>query len=420
MRFLNFLRGYVRLTVTGASPTDFFNRLANLGISFWAPVLLDDFTAAVSIYPHALRQAQQAAARCQCEIEETRLYGFRAVFYGLKHRPVLLAGLVLSVLLAQFFSGRIWSIEVEGCQSYHPQQIIRALEDLGVGFGSTGKGLDIQRLETQMKLKLDNLEWFTINVYGSRAEVIIRERRETPALVEPGAVCNVVAGQAGLVTRLRVYAGAALVEPGQAVEAGQLLVSGVVEHAVTTRLTHAMAEVYARTWRRTGAVAPLSYLEKGAEVQTRTRYGLILGKKRFNFGQNSGISGGVYDKIITTGTLCLPGGLTLPVVWVRETATVCSLTPVRAGPAQVQARLETLTASWLLGQMNAGTLEGSLWSPQVSGNCLRLAGLHECTEQIGRTAPITVQWMVNNTEDDGDYSKRRADGTDHQRIRFLR
>ena len=403
MRFLNFLRGYVRLTVTGASPTDFFNRLAAMGVTFWAPVLLDDFTAAVSVYPHALPQARLAAERCQCQVDESRLYGFRAVFYGLKHRPVLLAGLVLSVLLAQLFSGRIWVIQVEGCENYHPQEILWALEDLGVGFGSTGRGLDIQALETRMKLKLEDLEWFTINVYGSRAVVTVRERRETPEVVDPGQVCNVIAGQAGLVTGLRVYAGAALVEPGQTVRAGQLLVSGVVDHAVTTQLTHAMAEVYARTWRETRAVAPLFYLEKGAPARTWTRYGLILGKKRFNFGQNSGISAGVYDKITKTNILTLPGGLRLPVIWVTETTADRPVSTVQADPAQVQARLEALTLGYLAGLMNAGTLQGSLWSPLTVEKTMTLAGLHECTEQIGRTAPVEVQWMVNDTEDDGDY-----------------
>ena len=404
MKFLIFLRGYVRLTVTGASPQDFFNRLAALGVTFWDAELIDDFTAAVSVYPHALSLARRAAERCQCQVEASRLYGFRAVFYGLRRRPVLVGGLVLAVLLAQFLSGRIWDIQVQGCETYHPQEILRALEELGVGFGTASRGLDAQRLETKMKLRLDRLEWFTINIYGTRAQVIVQERRETPQLVDPGQICNIVAAQAGLITQMRVYAGAGTVEPGQAVTAGQLLVSGVVDHPTTTQLTHALGEIFARTWRRTQACAPLYRLHKTQTGQTWTRYGLILGKKRFNFGQNSGIPAGVYDKITEAVTWTLPGGLVLPVTFLRETVTVWETDSVQSDPEALEARLKALTEAGLLEEMDAGTILQSLWTQDAAQTLLTLNGLHACTEQIGRTVPVDVQWMVSNTEDDGDNS----------------
>jgi similar to stage IV sporulation protein len=168
---------------------------------------------------------------------------------------------------------------------------------------------------------MEELSWLAVNITGSRAEVIVREREPKPEIVDESRPSNVIAAKSGIITRMEVLAGEAQTEAGRTVLEGDLLVSGIYDLegaewsgiSLGSRYVHAMANVYARTWYTLSVQTPLTGTGKDYTGRERTKYALLFGRHRINFYTNAGISFEDYDKIKENRPLRLPGGLTFPV-----------------------------------------------------------------------------------------------------------
>ena len=388
MKWVDFVRGTVRLRVTGAYPQQFLNRMAQQGTPFWEITRPGELQLETTVYRSDLPRCRQAAERAMCELETLRQSGLRARFYGLRRRPVLLVGLLLVVALALWSEQYIWTLDVEGNETVPAQEILRTLAELGVGVGTKWQTLDPQRLENRMLDRMPALSWFTINANSARAHVLVRERVPVPELVDTRQPTNVVAAKTGMIETMEVYDGQAVVEPGQMVQAGQLLVSGLTTPFRTTVLHHAMAEVYARTWYDIRVLSTRETAQKCYTGGTETLWRLRVGNKLMKLSGNSGIYPGEYDKIVTTYPLTLPGGITLPVSLERVTLRYYTLEHQPQDEAALRDRVLADSLQWLRGEMVAGQIrsaadtltdEGNRWSMEI--HC-------ECTEQIGVLSPI--------------------------------
>ena len=71
-----------------------------------------------------------------------------------------------------------------------------------------------------------------------------------PKLIDTSTPCNIVASKDGIIHQPIVMEGELVVEVGDTVRKGQLLVSGIIEHQDTqiVRYVHARANIWARTW----------------------------------------------------------------------------------------------------------------------------------------------------------------------------
>lgn len=95
-----------------------------------------------------------------------------------------------------------------------------------------------------------------------------------------------MAGKDGVIILPMIYEGTCAVAEGEAVRAGQLLASGLLESDNNgTRFTRAAGEVYARTVERMTLRIPFEYEEKvytGKRTRERT---LLFSEKRENFSK---------------------------------------------------------------------------------------------------------------------------------------
>ncbi len=384
---IDFVRGSVLLRITGAWPEGCLNRYAQQHVAFWDTNREDDFTYTVRVYQKDFERANRLAGRAMCECEIIAEFGLHARFGRLRYKTLLivLTAFVLAALciLPQF----VWTIEVEGCEMLHEQQIIRALESIGIGIGTWGPSIESQNVKNHMLTLLPELEWIAINRSGGRATVLVSERTQTPEIINRRQAGNIVASQTGIITQISVLSGEPVVAVGQTVLQGELLVSGYFDRTTGVQVTHAMAEIYARTWHQEIAVTPTVKLEKVYTGTTKTKYALVLGKNRINLFRNSGIWGDNYDKITQMSTLTLPGGFTLPISLITETWSEYTLAECEIDPARVETRLNTFTKNYVFSSLIGGEIT------QIKADFYEQNGLYcydciaECTEQIAQEKP---------------------------------
>ena len=131
-KFAQFLRGSVRVEVTGAAPERLLNALAGRDVRFWQGECVDALTLRLGLYTRDLPLARSLAARCQCELKVLRERGVPLVRRRLARRIALLVTAVVCFALLAAGSLFVWDIDVEGNESVSTGEILRALAGCGV------------------------------------------------------------------------------------------------------------------------------------------------------------------------------------------------------------------------------------------------------------------------------------------------
>jgi len=262
-----------------------------------------------------------------------------------------------------------------------------------VGIGSFWPSFTSDSIRSLVLAEIPELRWLTVNVRGSRAQVIVRERVPQPEIIDEDAPTDVVAAKPGIITELRVLQGRPVVEKNQTVLPGETLVSGSMTSGfAATRSERAMAEVWARTWYELTAVAPLAGEQKVPGDSGKTRWALQLGDRRINFYTGSGILGMNCDKIREEYRLAVPGLFILPVTLLRETLTPYETVTVTRDVDGLRAELEASLRERLLEEIGP---EGEILSPgctAVEADGLLYVTLRaECRERIDMLRPLNTE-----------------------------
>lgn len=300
-------------------------------------------------------------------------------------RPVLLFGLASLLFLTFWVPNRIFFIQIKGNHQIPTAQILQTLDNCGLRFGSNRKQLRSQAVKDALLHEIPQLQWAGINTNGCVAVVQVLERNETGQSQTPSGVSSIIAEHDGVVAAVTVLEGSSLCKPGDAVKAGQVLISGYQDRGICIRAVQAEGEVYAYTKRGISAVSPVIWLERGAELTKRTNYFLILGKKRINFHNSSGILGDTCAKIYEQEYIKLPGGFVLPIAIGKESCLYWE--EVQTVYASAESQLSQFAASYLLQIMQAGQILHEDVMLTQSETIYRLDGTYGCHEMIGRSRP---------------------------------
>ena len=401
MQFIvNFLRGSVCFTVCGPFPERFLNLCAQNGVGFWGLVWLDGQTLELKVARRDARRVRTLAEKVGCEASAKGRKGVPFFLADFRRRYALVIGLVLSLAAAGFLSRFILTVEVSGNETVPSAVILAELSRQGVRPGAYGPGLDLRRISQEALRRIDGLSWMSVNLHGTRAEVLVRERSPAPELRDETTPAHIVAAADGILEDMEVLEGQALFREGQAVLAGEVVISGVVDlkepqYATVDagqRLVHARGNVWASTYRTLSACIPLEADAKAYTGEEETVWGLTVLGHTFNFFGKGSISTAGYDKMTTTHILTLPGG--------REMPLALTETEYRAYETQ-SAAIETAAAQALLEERllerleeligEDGSVLSTVFSVREGDGLLTVTLKARCREQIGREVTFAGQ-----------------------------
>lgn len=389
---INRLRGQVRIRAESAFPERILNLCGARELAFWdvaweSPTA---FTCRLSRRDwHLLRQA---AKNLDCTLTVVDREGAPYFLSRFRRRQALLAGLLLcatALFLGSFF---VWDFAVEGNETVPTEEILRSLEKNDVHLGSFGLSLDGESIRNHVLLDIPELSWITVNVSGCRAHVQVRERTPAPERLDRRTPSNLVARRAGLVLKLRALDGVAAVQPGAAVEAEELLISGVEDtETLGARVLAGMGSATARTWYTLTTAVPLEAMEKRYTGREQVGLSLVFGARRIKFFANSSIQGEKYDKLVKRVPLSL-FGLRLPVTVVTETFRFYEAVPVRREPKAAERAGEEILSAYLASLVEPyGTVSSTLCTSRQRGGVLTVTLSAECVEEIGVRVPIFTE-----------------------------
>lgn len=412
-RLINVLRGSVRLEVTGAFPERLLNLCAQKGIQFWNVEWLEPTRLRLTVTRQGSGPARALGEKVQCTVTPAGRSGVPFFLARFRRRYALLVGLALSLTAVCVLSQFILTVEVEGNQSVTTAEILTELRRQGLGVGAYGPGLDADEVGRRALMNLPGLSWLSVNLHGTRAEVLVREKLPEPEVRDESTPANVVAQADGVILDLEVLDGQAAFREGEAVLRGEVVISGTIDlrepeySAVDAgqRLVHARGNVWARTYRTLTAQIPLEAQVKRYTGEKEIQWSLLALGRTVNFFGKGGVFSEGYDKIVETHPLTLPGGRVMPLALRRTEyrAYVTEPAALNAGAARSMLEerlLERLDA--LIGE--DGEVLDTVFTVREEDGMLAVTLRAECREQIGREVPFagSVGELIPGTSSGGE------------------
>lgn len=378
------LNGMVKVEILTADPAVALADLHQKGITLEHVHVLDELTIQFQIRRQDLISVRQSAAKRGAQLKIKDNKGFYWKFRSFLRRPVLVFGLLSLLLLNLFVPTRLYFFRVDGNISVPTNHILEVASKQGISFGVSRREIRSEKVKNVLLQEIPELEWVGINTSGCVATISVRERQTGAPIPNMKGVSSIVATREGVVENITVTSGSAVVKTGQAVKAGQVLISGYTDCGISIRASRANGEIYARTQRVMSFVLPQNSLKRGEQVSQIKKYGIIVGKKRINFYKDSGILDTSCVKMYEENYVTLPGGFQLPVAFVTETYIYYEeITPIAALEHE-KDNFSRFAESYLRDQMIAGKVleKNEVFTEEDSGFCLD--GMYQCLEMIGR------------------------------------
>ena len=396
-KWVNLLRGTVVVTGRGNFPERLVNLCAQHRITFWGVDWREEGVVTFSILRQDLKRVDRLAGQAGCTLERGRGAGLPSFLGRFRKRYAFLVGFGLSLLCVAVLSNVIFRVQVEGNQTVPTAQILGELRRQGLRPGVYGPGLDTNQLAQEALLELDGLSWMTVNLYGTRAQVIVREVVEKPELIEDEGCCDFIATADGLIVEMETLSGQAQVKKGDTVAVGDVLISGTVamkppaysDYPTRYYQTRAMGKVTARTWRTLEGKIPLTTWVKDYTGEEKQRASLVFFGYSLDFYRNSSISWSFYDKIRTVYPLGGTDEESLPAAWVTETLRAYQPREISIDRDAAQQLLEAQLSDRLRKLIGPeGRVESARCAAQVKDGWLVVTLNAECREVIGRQVEI--------------------------------
>ena len=213
-----------RFTLTGLNLERFMNTLQKEGVPLLSARRADRRTLECACYLRDLPRVRQLAGEKGWRVTRERPAQLAAVLGALRRRPGALLGAALALAAALVLSQFVWRVEINGAGPYRAD-IAAYLQESGYVPGARRDALDASALERNLTLRYPEVAWF--HAYVSNVTLVVDVTRGVPMPDLPSAQPgDVVALRDGIVDSVRVYAGTAAVQAGDAVRAGQVLIRG--------------------------------------------------------------------------------------------------------------------------------------------------------------------------------------------------
>ena len=230
-------------------------------------------------------------------------------------RPFLTAGIVLALALLTISRLFLWEVTVEGLSDVSEAEIREALAAEGIRRGAFIPALDTEAVALSLRESDARIAYISLNRQGTVLSAAVREAVVTPPPT-PTAPANLVAAKDGVVTLPLIFEGQAVVREGDAVRAGDLLATGVMDTDNNgIRLTRAAGFVMARTEEVLTVTVPFSYTLRVPTGRVRYEFFLNFFDTERKVFKNSGNLSGGCDIIEKIKRVRAWNGRELPIGW---------------------------------------------------------------------------------------------------------
>lgn len=387
MDIWSWLKGMVSVELVSASSEDVLRIANTCNICVYSIQKIDEMTLRFAVRPQDFQKLRNMLEPRGSNLQILRHIGPFWRMKKLFHRPVLLTGILMFFLLTLLLPKRILFLQVQGNEQLPERLVLSTAEKCGIRFFTSRRQVRSEAVKNAMLLELPQLQWVGVNTRGCTAVISVREKNKVGPTRQFPAIGHLTAIRDGLVESVTVSRGELLCSPGQAVKAGQILISGYTDCGLCIRATVAEGEIYALTNRQIRVIIPESFLVSRNDHASKQKFSILLGKKRINLWKDSGIWDTTCGRMYKEYYITLPGGFSLPLGIAVDTYVSRSLSNSDLPQQELEKILSAFGRNCVHSDMIAGEILQPVESFDRNDGVVSLCGEYLCREMIGR-----IQW----------------------------
>ena len=332
LKIIRYVKGYIRIRITGYSTERFLNACSHRGIILWG---LEPKGRAyeMNISIPGFRKLKPIIRKTGTKVSIVEKSGLPFFLHKYRKRKLFFAGALLSLALVFLMSRYIWNIDIRGNLTYTDETLLRFLASTQVTNGMPVSEVDCARIVKDIRKEYNDIIWVSASIKGTRLMIQVKENEDSlPAMDEalqetegePKAM-DIVADQDCTITKIVPRNGIPMVKEGQEVKAGDILVSGQVPVlddsgcVVAYQYHKADADIQGRTSIEYQDEIGLTYEEKEYADIEKKEYTLKIGSYYARLGsiRNSYEAWEMYGSV---KQLCIGDNFYLPVFYEKRIA----------------------------------------------------------------------------------------------------
>lgn len=390
VRFFRFLSGYVEFQVSGGFLERFINLCNVNGLNMWNIRRQGDIISATTDIK-SYKKMHACARKTGSVTRLTRKHGAPFLIHKYRHRVGILAGMLVFAILMAVLTSFIWTVEVEGNETLDSHTVLSYYEGQGLKKGVWRHKLDLSYLENKGMSDLPELSWVSINLYGSKAVIELRERVDAPERVPKEKPCNIKARTDGLILKINVFDGYSVVHEGDSVVRDDLLVSAVSVSEATGMAfyKHAQASVLAETEHvLTEEIAAKEEVRNYTGEIKKRSYLLFFGIK-IPLGLTKPPEG-LYE-LDEADHDWVVGGTTLPISYHKREYKAYTAEMRELSEEEMKAKAVAMMEQRLKTDTFIQSVVQSDYQAASTGAGLLVTGTFRCREEIGRQEEVQIE-----------------------------
>ena len=376
------LQYYVRLRVICADPETVFSKLAENGVDLLNLKPVDSLTNEVTIQHSHLDTVRMIIEKNGGTCNEVSRSGIVFSVMQFLRRPVLVAAILFFLIFLFFASERIFFIKVVGNKNISTEAILSQAQMLGLEFGVKAADMRSEELKNALLSRFPQLQWLGITISGTVATIHVSER----SIPDKGThldCLGIYAVGDGIISSMVVERGTPIVQIGQRVKTGDLLISGYSDCGIKIRVEQPIGEVYAYTLRNLAVHTVENVMIRSDASEDDCCYRVRIGKKVINLCNHSGIHDTSCVKMYEEYYWTLPGGFRLPVSVTKVISRHYDLVSAETADA-APLWLQLYARKYLHTQMIAGEILEEKLTWDSNDGVQRLYAIYACQEMIGQ------------------------------------
>lgn len=275
LKFEKYKNAEIKIEIQSITPERFINLIWKNDIYAKNIIRKSITTILMNIRLEDYGKINKIARKNNVKLRIIKRWGISFFILKLKRNRMLVLGIFLFIGIICYLSTFIWEIKINSDANLPPYELRQKLKEYGVVPGISKKKLNVYSVEEFLIKSDENIMWVKARIEGSRLIITATERKSPPNIVLDNSPCDLAAAKDGEVLRVYTTAGTSVVNRGDMVKKGQILVKGIQGKEGESYTVHASGDVICKT-----------FYEKSKEVKIDSTKRERTGKKIENYYLN--------------------------------------------------------------------------------------------------------------------------------------
>ncbi|MEQ2835475.1 sporulation protein YqfD [Dorea formicigenerans] len=281
LKIYQYIRGYVRIRITGHRMERFINACNYRKIKIW-DLSASDGSYEMNLWVKDFKKLRHISHKTSTKITIVKKYGLPFYLFDHRRRKLFFAGIFAATVLLLIMSGYIWDIEILGTHTQTEEVIRTFLKENHVNTGIRRGNIDCDRIVKDIRKGFDDIIWVSASIEGTRLIIQIKENEDAKIdnktdnktdikediYPNSDAGTDLVSDCTGTIVRIITRKGIPMVREGTSVNPGDILVSGQIpilndaKEITGYESCHSDADIFIQTQIHYENTLPRKYIKK--------------------------------------------------------------------------------------------------------------------------------------------------------------